>query len=220
MTGNPIIGVDMAFYALLQDDPLFSIDDPKPPVYTAPVALPNAKGITVSSSDGTTTEYYDNAPKITVASKSDRTVNFVRAAFSNEELKELLGLDINGDGVLMEGGKSNPPNLAFGFRRLKVGNFYDYVWYLKGVMYMNEVASATREQSVTMQNRTMIGTFISRSCDDQILIQVSTDDPGVNQQVFEDWFKAETLNKLYLAASDVPKGAPKSKAAKPVTDTL
>jgi len=213
MTGNPVIGVDMAHYALLLNDPPFSESDPEAPEYGEPVALPNAKGITVTSSDSATTEYYDNAPKITVASKSDRTINFVRAAFSNAELKVLLGL-ASMDGIIIEGGKSNPPYLAFGFRRLKVGNHYDYVWYLKGIMYMNELAAATREQNVTMQNRTMVGTFIVRACDDQIYIQASTDDPDVDPQVFEDWFKAETLNKLYLEAVSPAPGGGDDKAAK------
>lgn len=204
---NPIIGVERVHAAILKNDPLNIVPgaiNAAPPEYDDPFPLADAATLNISSSDAANTAYYDNAPRHVLASKSDRTIAFTRAAISNAERQKILGLAVDSDGITIEGADSTPPHIALGFvRKKKAGNGFawDYTWYLKGLMYMNTDNSSTQTQTVAIQDRELNGTFVARMCDNQIVASASTDDPGIAPEVFENWFTAETLNKLRFAVS-------------------
>jgi len=206
---NPIIGVDMAHYAILDFDPLPSVGTGSLlPIYREPISLPNVRSIGIGSTDTSATEYYDNAPRIVIMAKSDKTLNFTRASFTNEEKRSLLGWKRTEDGSTFETGDSLPPYIAFAFRRLKYGGHYDYVWYLKGIMALNQLDSETRQATITVQNLTMTGTFITRQCDNAYVITKATDDPGFEPGSVKDWFTAGTINRLMTEAGATPRQAP------------
>jgi phi13 family phage major tail protein len=199
LKANPVIGVDMAHYAVMTLDPTPNDPGGGTPVYGTPVPLLNVKAVRISSADNTETFNYDNVPKFTVKSKGEKTVNFVRASFNNQEMQALLGLKADASGITIEGTESDPPDIALGFRRMLTDNKYEYVWYLKGKMSMNEENTDTREKNVSIQDRTMVGTFIARQCDGVYVIRVSTADEGVSPEVFTNWFSAATIAKLFNA---------------------
>jgi len=195
-SGGVTIGVDMAHYALLTKD-----EKGEAPVYSEPVPLVNAKSITRNASDSSVTEFYDNAPKVTAVSKGERSLAFVKSAFSNADRQVLLGRKKIG-GITVGGGDDFAPSIAFGFRTMKSNGNYSYIWLLKGTLYENEVAAATREANVSFQNQTLNGTFIVRNCDNQDILQIDTDDPDYTDAIGDAWFTAETLNVLYDAEDE------------------
>jgi phi13 family phage major tail protein len=203
LTSNPVIGLDMAHYAILVNDPTLGEPGSGKPEYREPVPLSDTKAIRVASSDNTDTHYYDNVPRFTVTAKGEKTVNFVRAGFTNEEKQVLLGYEKDGEGATIEGSESNPPYIAFGFRRMVTGGHYEYVWYLKGQMSMNEENTETREKNVSIQERTMVGTFIPRLCDNKYVRRVCTADPGVEPALIKKWFTREAIS-LILKAAEAP----------------
>ena len=201
-----VVGLDMAFAAILKTDPLNTgATTETTPIYEHLNPLPNVRSASVSSADSTTIEYFDNAAKYSILSKGNKTVTLSRSHFSNEELKMYFGLQTSEDWITLEGSESIPPYVALGFRRLKIGQdggqYYDYVWYLKGILRINDDAAETRQESPALQLRTAVGEFIERQADGFTVIKVSTDDLNINQTVFNNWFTLQTLNKLYKAAT-------------------
>jgi phi13 family phage major tail protein len=195
----PVIGVDMAHYAVLAKDLSPSEEGFGPPEYGDPVALIGAKAIRISSGDNTDTFFYDNVPMFTATAKGEKTVSFVRAEFTNPERRALLGLGVDDDGATVEDADANPPTIAFGFRRKLIGGAYEYVWYLKGTMGMNEENTDSQEKNVSIQDRTMVGTFVPRQCDRMYVRRVSTNDPDVKTDLIKNWFKKETIAKILKA---------------------
>ena len=200
-TNWSMINVKKAYYAVLTNDPLNEGElTPTPPVYSTPKPLINVKTLNVSSSDASSTEYYDGAPKITVTSKSEKTVALTRANITTDEMRALLGLQIDQRGLTVESKDSMPPYVALGFVTQKSNGGERYMWLLKGKFFLNEKNAASQEQTITMQNQTINGTFIERQCDGQISIVADTDDPDLaSSQIFENWFKSSTLQTLIEA---------------------
>jgi len=196
------IGVSRAHYAVLTSDPLNEGGtQPVAPVYSTPKALINVKTLNVSSGDASNTEYYDNAPKITVTSKSEKTVALTRASLSTEEMRTLLGLQVDSRGLTVEGKDSMPPYVALGFVTEKSNGAERYTWLLKGKFFLNEDNAASKEASVTMQNQTINGTFIERQADGQIRLVADTDDDGIeDRSIFTNWFTLATLQALIEVA--------------------
>jgi hypothetical protein len=67
-------------------------------------------------------------------------------------------------------------------------------------MALNDNSATTMGQTVTVQNRTMVGTFGTRICDRAFMITISTDDDGFDPSVADAWFTQETLQDLYISA--------------------
>jgi phi13 family phage major tail protein len=215
-TVAPVIGVSNAHYALLISDPFppvpGSAEPPALPEYGEVKPMPGTRAISISSADSSSTEIYDDGDLMfNLFSKGVKTISFERASVSNAEKADFLGHKRTAAGVYFESSDSIPPALAFGFRRTKQNDlnvlYYDYVWYLKGQMSMNENAATTRQETVTLQNRSLTGTFGTRICDGVYVITISSDDEDFDAELAETWFTQATLNQLYTVTEDAVNGA-------------
>lgn len=199
-TGGVTISIDNVRYATMIDDTTGKDTEPK---YGKITPLPNAKSIKVESNDSTHTENYDGMPKVIAVSKGEKKATFVKSDFSDEERSALLGNEII-DGVLVEGGEDTPPYIALGFR-LETTKGHRYYWLLKGMMTTPSVDAATKEQgSLTFQNQTMEGSFISRAYDSATQITAHVAGEEDTDEFMEEWFSDETLVKFYKKESQYP----------------
>jgi phi13 family phage major tail protein len=189
-------GVDMAHYAILKNDPFNSPGgQPIAPEYGEVIALSDLREVGVSSSDTFNTVFADNSPRLTAASKSEKSLSLIRFNFSNEEKQALLGWKISKDGTYFETAGSLPPYVALGFRVELSDGSYMYYWLLKGRIAINQTQAQTRESTVSPQFATAVGTFIARQADDAFQ-SVKAGNDGMAKE----WFTVENLQKLLEAA--------------------
>jgi phi13 family phage major tail protein len=198
--GAPI-GVDRVHCAVLDTDDANVI-----PVYSNLNALPGIRTVNVSFADNKSVEYFDNGPMYTFMAKGNRTVTVARSSLSNEEQRLLLGLGLDTDGYTVDSLYGTPPYIALGWRRLKIGvdgkEYYDYVWYLKGILSLSDDNSETRQENPAIQLRNLSGEFIARQCDGAFVYKVSTDDaldPADLAALDGTFFTLATINKLIVS---------------------
>lgn len=196
------ISVDSGHYAVLVEDPInmdSAATNAQPPVYDEPVRLPGVQTVGVTSGDTQVPVQADGITLLAVVSKGPKTLNLIRTEFSNEELEVLQGLGRDERGLLVESGNSHPIDVAFGYRREKHGGHFDYFWYVKGIISVNEDTTNTRQPTFSEQPWTAAGTFTARQSDNIICIKMSTDDEkSYDADLANKWFTAETLNKLVV----------------------
>jgi len=189
-------GCDMAHYAILQTDIATPPGaTPVAPVYTEPKPLLDLTEIGVSSSDTFDVVHADNAPKIPLASKSEKTLNIVRFDYSPEEKAALLGWERTAEGDYFETASSLPPDIALGFRIEKSDQSYLYVWLFKGKIAINQTNATTRQQTPTPQFAPAIGTFVARNSDNAFQAIEQSD-----AAFAEEWFTLDNLQRRRVPA--------------------
>jgi phi13 family phage major tail protein len=201
---NVTTGVDMGHYAILTTDPTNPPGTPTPqsPVYGDVVSLPGLREVGVNSSDAFATVFGDNAPQLTTASKSEKTVNFTRLSITSEEKVALLNWKKTADGKYFETADSIPPYIAIGFRIEMSDKSYVYYWMLKGRAAINQITAQTREATVNPQFAPATGTFVARTCDNAFLVSKTGDDT-----LAATWFTKDTLQALLVGNAVGTSGA-------------
>ena len=132
-------GVERLVYAEVTED---SED-----AYTTGEVKPLAGIATVSKTTASSTEahYYDNAPKIVIASEGPDTVTLTVSAIPLEVLADITGQTWDSThGAIIEGQRSQK-HFAIGYVTKNTDGTKVYVWRLKGMFNIPDMTSSTED---------------------------------------------------------------------------
>ena len=156
----PRIGVDKLYYAKVLSD------TEEGTTYGAPVWMqgvnnigynPNVQTASYDADDGTYDSYSADGECQTTITIAD----LVPSIYA-----DLLGLQIDANGMVVEGSGDNPPEVAVGFRSQKSNGQYRFVWILKGKFSKQQETYQTKGGSgITYQPTSIMHTAINRVFD-------------------------------------------------------
>ena len=156
------IGVDRLYYAKVLSD------TEEGTVYGAPVWMqgvnqigynPNVQTASWDADDGT----YDSNSADGECQTTITVADLLPPIYA-----DLLGLEIDENGMVVEGSGDNPPEVAIGFRSQKSNGQYRFVWILKGKFSKQQETYQTKGGSgITYQPMSIMHTAINRVYDGQ-----------------------------------------------------
>ena len=136
------IGVDSLYYALITANTETAYT-PGTPKRLAPVAE-----IAAEPEISNKTTYYDNSAASNYVTEGKTEVKITISNLDAKTLAEILGKVYDTtNGIVWDGGKANPPEIAIGFRYNMGQHGYRYYWYHVGTF------SGGAEEATTMSNR-------------------------------------------------------------------
>lgn len=169
---RPRIGVDQLYYAKVLSD------TPEGTVYSAPVWMqgvntvgynPNTQAASYPADDGTYESYAADGEVQTTITVAD----LLPAIYA-----DLLGLQRDANGMVIEGEADNAPEVAIGFRSQKSNGEYRFIWVLKGKFSKQQEDYNTKGGSgVTYQGKTIMHTALKRISDGERRHILDSDDP-------------------------------------------
>jgi phi13 family phage major tail protein len=109
---------------------------------------------------------------------------------SKQVQADLLGHDINSEGVLIKKSSDLAPYVAIGFRSEMSNGKFRFVWLYKGKFQPVEQTYQTKEGTPAFQTPTINGTFMRRDFDNQWKAQVDEGEEGVDPAVNQNWLSA------------------------------
>lgn len=153
------VGLQDIYYAkLIKDDETgVEYDTPKKmlPAITANVT-PTVNSATLNGNDG---------PIVTANALGPITVEIGVAAIPLETQADLLGSTITADGLLIDNGDDQAPEVALGYRRSMSDGSFVYVWLLKGKFQLPTEEAQTKQDEISFQTPTITATFLKRLYD-------------------------------------------------------
>lgn len=169
----PRIGVDKLYYAKVISD------TGEGTIYSAPVWMqgvnavsynPNTQTASYDADDGTYESYSADGEVQTSVTVAD----LIPAIYA-----DLLGLEIDDNGMVIEGESDNAPEVALGFRSQKSNGAYRFVWILKGKFAKDQEDYATKGGSgVNYQGRQITHTGLKRIYDGERRHILDSDSDG------------------------------------------
>ena len=127
--------------------------------YGAPKKMSEAMTADLSVKTADATLYADDALSENVSEFASCTLSLGIKEVSNEVLEDLLGQEVDEDGVLYAGETDEPPYVAVGFRAKKMGGKYRYIWLQRGKFKVPNESFATKGESIEFKTPTIEGTF-------------------------------------------------------------
>lgn len=175
------IGLDSIYYAILTKDEVTGVE------YETPKRYQGAIQLTSTPTTNTATLYADDQASEVATSMGDITVTLNMKDLPASVAADLLGSEIDENGVLLSSAQDNAPYVAIGFRSLKSDGTYRYVWLYKGKFQPEQTDIQTKGETPTFQTPTLNATFMPREYDKQWRARVDQGE-GVDQTVIDGWF--------------------------------
>lgn len=177
------VGLQDIYYAkLIKDDATgVEYDTPKKmlPAITANVT-PTVNSATLNGNDG---------PIVTANALGPITVEIGVASIPLETQADLLGSTINADGLLIDNGNDQAPEVALGYRRSMSDGSFIYVWLLKGKFQLPTEEAQTKQEEITFQTPTITATFLKRLYDGNWRLRADSNNPA-SAALISSWFTA------------------------------
>ncbi|GAB0170549.1 phage tail protein [Lysinibacillus sp. CTST325] len=139
--------------------------------------------------------YADDGAAESTSAEGETEMEFKIDALANAVYADILGKEINEDGVVIDASGDVAPNIALAFRSLKSNGKYRYFWYYKGNFQLPEENYKTKGESVEYNTPSVKGVFVNsdvvkNSKGEGIKrMFVDEDDEGVDASVIANWFK-------------------------------
>lgn len=146
------IGLKDLYYALITEED--GVEK-----YGTPKKLSEAMTADLSVNTADATLYADDALSEEVSEFVSCSLSLGIKELSNDVLKDLLGQEVDDDGVLYAGDGDEPKLVAVGFRAKKMGGKYRYVWLQRGKFKAPNESFATKGEGITFNTPTIEGTF-------------------------------------------------------------
>lgn len=169
---RPRIGVDQLYYAKVLSD------TSEGTIYSAPVWMqgvnaigynPNTQAGSYDADDGTYESYSADGEIQTTVTVADLTPQIYA---------DVMGLQRDANGMVIEGESDNAPEVALGFRSQKSNGAYRFIWILKGKFSKQQEDYSTKGGSgVTYQGKTIMHTALKRTSDGERRHILDSDDP-------------------------------------------
>ena len=149
----------------------------------------------VTPKTSNTVLYADDGAAESTSAEGETEMEFKIDALANTIYADVLGKEINEDGVVVDASGDVAPNIALAFRSLKSNGKYRYFWYYKGNFQLPEENYKTKGESVEYNTPSVKGVFVNsdvvkNSKGEGIKrMFVDEDDKNVTPEVITNWFK-------------------------------
>lgn len=201
----PRIGVDQLYYAKLVSDTTAGA------VYSAPVWMQGVNAIGYNPNTQTSSYDADDGTYESYSADGEVQTTITVADLLPEIYADLLGLQIDANGMVIEGEADNAPEVAIGFRSQKSNGAYRYIWILKGKFSKQQEDYSTKGGAgITYQPRTIMHTAQKRTFDGERRHILDGDNPlcGLTNAQLADastgWFSSPNFTVAgYAAATPV-----------------
>lgn len=143
--------------------------------------------------------YRDNGAGGAATAKGAVEIEVGIDAVSKEVRADVLGSEIDANGVLLDSPDDVAPYVAFGFTSETDGGGKQYYWFYKGKFEVPSDNFATRTDKVDFQTGSIKGTFVKPNFHPKDRASVNSKDADLAAGVIENWF-----NNVYLPAQAAP----------------
>lgn len=178
------VGLKDIYYAILKTDSREETEYEKPKrmgkAMTAEIQ-PQFNSAELRADDGVA-ETADARGVTTVAVQTDDLEKQVQA--------DILGKEINDEGVLIDSDDDKSPYVALMFRSEKANGAYRYTVLYKGKFTLPETNYETKQETPAFQTPTINGRFLRRNSDRRHGAEVDEDDKDIDEDVIDNWFEA------------------------------
>lgn len=155
-----------------------------------------AKAIEASITPNTSNAvlYADDGAAETASSEGETEISLTIDKLLNEIYAELLGKEVNSDGVVVDSSGDVAPNVALAFRSQKSNGKYRYFWFYKGTFQLPEESYQTKGESIEYNTPSITGVFVHSDVvkngkgEGIKRMFVDEDDEGVDPAVIANWF--------------------------------
>lgn len=156
----PQVGLRDLHYAVLTSDDSTGVE------YDTPKPIVGAINATITPTTNSATLYADDGAAETATALGEITVALNTKDLPSEVQADLLGHEVNSEGVLIRKSTDVAPYVAIGFKSEKSNGKFRYVWLYKGKFQPSEQAYNTKTDTPEFQTPTINGTFVRREFDD------------------------------------------------------
>jgi phi13 family phage major tail protein len=178
------VGLRDIYYAIITDD------DENGTEYETPKRMGRAMTANVQPAFNTAELRADDGVAETAEARGITTIDVNTDDLQPSVQADVLGKQVNDDGVLIDSEDDRPPYLALMFRAEKANGAYRYVVYYKGKFTPPEANYETKQETPAFQTPTISGRFLRRESDHKIGAQVDEDGTDVNSDIIDNWFEA------------------------------
>lgn len=199
------IGCDNLVYAIMETEETTSID----PTYKAVKAAPGVMSLNINANGSVETLFADDGPMETATTLGKIEVEIQKNALTVENKADLLGHNVDANGVLVSGDSDVPPWVAIGFRTLKSNGTYRYVWLYKGKFTEPEDNNETKGDGINFQSDTIKGQFaklnkeytVNGKTSRPYKVEADEEYAALKEGVITKWFEAPYLPGATVSGS-------------------
>lgn len=163
--------------------------------FTNPIKrLAKAIEAKVAPNTSNTVLYADDGAAESTSAEGETEIEISIDALANAVYADILGKNINADGVVEDATGDVAPNVALAFRSLKSNGKYRYFWYYKGTFQLPEENYKTKGEGIEYNTPTVKGVFVHSDIvtnakgEKLKRVFVDEDDEGVDADVIANWF--------------------------------
>lgn len=181
------IGLDKLYYAKITED------ENGNETYGTPSQLAKAISADLSVELNEATLYADNGQAEIVREFKNGTITLSVDEIGHDIVADLVGAEIDSNGVLISGDNDSAKPVAIGFRARKSNGKYKYFWLYRVLFTIPATNLATKGDSITFSTPTIEGTILRRNKPDTSSKhpwKAEVTESESTKTIVEDWFDA------------------------------
>lgn len=181
------IGLDKLYYAEITED------ENGNETYGTPSQLAKAISADLSVELNEATLYADDGQAEIVREFKSGTVTLSVDEIGLDIVADLVGAEIDSNGVLISGDNDSAKPVAIGFRARKSNGKYKYFWLYRVLFTIPATNLATKGDSITFSTPTIEGTILRRNKPDTSSKhpwKAEVTESESTKTIVEDWFDA------------------------------
>ena len=181
------IGLDKLYYAKSTED------ENGNETYGTPSQLAKAISADLSVELSEATLYADDGQAEIVREFKSGTITLSVDEIGHDIVADLVGAEIDSNGVLISGDNDSAKPVAIGFRARKSNGKYKYYWLYRVLFTIPATNLATKGDSITFSTPTIEGTILRRNKPDTSSKhpwKAEVTESESTKTIVEDWFDA------------------------------
>jgi phi13 family phage major tail protein len=181
------IGLDKLYYAKITED------ENGNETYGTPSQLAKAISADLSVELNEATLYADDGQAEIVREFKSGTITLSVDEIGLDIVADLVGAEIDSNGVLISGDNDSAKPVAIGFRARKSNGKYKYYWLYRVLFTIPATNLATKGDSITFSTPTIEGTILRRNKPDTSSKhpwKAEVTESESTKTIVEDWFDA------------------------------
>src|SRR5699024_7851025 len=156
--------------------------------YEDPVSVPFAQSVDIETEQSLEKAYGDGRVAEMAVATGTTTITMGWHNIPLEVRQELLGLEEDDDGLIIQRSQVTPPDVAIILEQEKNDGSVELVGLTKGKFMLPAIEGETKEDSVEFGNHEIEGEFAARHYDDvaQIMVFIDDEDSEGKETKFKD----------------------------------
>ncbi|MCL9637721.1 major tail protein [Priestia aryabhattai] len=143
----------------------------------------------VNPNASTATYHADNKVKGVATSKGATEIELGIDSLSKQVRADVLGSEIDSNGVLLESPDDKAPYVAIGFTAEADNGGTDYYWFYKGKFEVPSANFQTKTDKIEFQTGSIKGTFVAPEFHNKDKAVVNSKDEDVDAATITNWFE-------------------------------